>query len=288
MPYIIRRLKDILERAEDLPTLPTIVLQLHHVLDDERAGPTQVAAIIEQDPALTARLLRAANSAAFSRGGNTIGSVSAAVARMGVNQVRAVCIVLAVVKAFGGARGRLDHQRFWLHASTVGTATQRFWERFDDRSGIKADDAYVAGLLHDVGLLVLDQYFPADLAEVFAALAERPGVPLWSIEEEHLGMDHGAVGGLLIGRWALPAFTAEAVANHHHPDQAPAEFTRLARVIQAAEAAAHAVGAGLPEEGVPDAEARELLHRLGAPEAECDALLADVTVAAERARHFLG
>ncbi len=287
VPYVIGRLTDVLEQANDLPTLPTIVLQLHRVLDDERAGPVQVAAIIEQDPSLTARLLRAANSAAFSRGGNTIGSVSAAVARMGVNQVRAVCIVLAVVKAFGGGGRRLDHQRFWLHAATVAATAQRLWERFDDRSGIKAEDAYVAGLLHDVGLLVLEQYFPDDLAEVSAALVEHPG-PLWPLEEERLGLDHGAVGGLLIGRWSLPVFTAEAIANHHHPDQALPEFARLARVIQAAEASAYGAGAGLSEEGLPDAEARALLRALGATDDECDRVLADVPGAVERASHFLG
>ena len=74
MAYIINGMRVLLERGEQLPTLPTVVFQLHQVLEDEHAGPGDVAAIIERDPALTTRLLRAANSAAFSRGGDRIGS----------------------------------------------------------------------------------------------------------------------------------------------------------------------------------------------------------------------
>lgn len=101
MPYIFPRLQQIISRGDDLPTLPTIVLQLHRVLDDPHAGVSRVAHLIEQDPALTTRLLRLSNSGVFGRAGAPISTVSGAIARMGLNQVRAVCTVLAVVKAFG-------------------------------------------------------------------------------------------------------------------------------------------------------------------------------------------
>jgi HD-like signal output (HDOD) protein len=286
MPSLIGRLKELLARGDDLPTLPTIVLQLHRVLDDPDAGAAEVAAVIEKDPALTARLLRVANSAAFSRGGRTLGSVAVAVGHLGVNQVRSICMVLAVVKAFGGRPGRIDHQRLWVHAATVAATARRFWEHFDDGSGIKAEDAYVGGLLHDVGFLILDQYFPEDLAEVLHGAEQVPG-PSWTIEEEHLGLDHGAIGGLLIGRWSLPTYTAEAVANHHHPEQALPEFMRLAWVIKAAEAAAVEAGAGLAEEGAPEGAAVDLLAALGAPPPEAERLLRDVPDDAQRARDFL-
>ena len=110
MPYIFPRLQQIISRGDDLPTLPTIVLQLHRVLDDPHAGVSRVAHLIEQDPALTTRLLRLSNSGAFGRAGAPISTVGGAIARMGLNQVRAVCTVLAVVKAFGNWRSRFDHE----------------------------------------------------------------------------------------------------------------------------------------------------------------------------------
>lgn len=287
MPYIINGMRDLLERGDNLPTLPTVVFQLHRVLDDEHAGANEVAAIIEKDPALTARLLRAANSAAFSRGGDRLGSVSASVARMGVNQVRAVCIVLAVVKAFAHREGGLDHEAFWAHAVTVGTLAQRMWDRFGDRGKVTGEDAYVAGLLHDTGLLVLEQHFFDDFAPVLQMRKEHGG-RLWQLEEQHLGLDHGAVGGLLMGRWSLPAFIGEAVTNHHHPHQADEAYLRLCRVIQAAEVLAAAGGAGLVEEGEADCSPADVLLELGASDEEVDELVASVPAAAERARQFLG
>jgi HD-like signal output (HDOD) protein len=287
VPYIINGMRDLLARGENLPTLPTVVFQLHRVLDDEDAGPTDVARIIERDPALTARLLRAANSAAFARpGGDRIGSVHAAVSWLGVNQVRAVCIVLAVVKAFQSRAGGLDHQEFWIHSAAVGMTARKLWERYGDDPAISSEDLYVAGLLHDAGLLVIEQHFPREFDEVLVSRSAANG-RLWQVEEDQLGMDHGAVGGLLLGRWSLPAYTAEAVTNHHHPEQAGEQFQRLCQVVQAAETLCIEGGAGLPEEGPADCSAAEVLAALGASEGEIEEWVAAVARTAESARAFL-
>jgi HD-like signal output (HDOD) protein len=286
VPYIINGMRNLLARGENLPTLPTVVFQLHQVLDNEMVGAADVAGVIERDPALTARLLRAANSAAFSRGGDRLGSVSAAVARLGVNQVRAVCIVLAVVKAFNSRTGGLDHQAFWVHSATVGMLARRLWDRFGRDQTISNDDIYVAGLLHDAGLLVLEQHFPREFGEVLERRATTQG-PLWRTEEEHLGMDHGAVGGLLLGRWSLPAFIAEAVTNHHHPHQAEEQFHSVCRTVQAAEVLCSEAGAGLPEEGPADCSSADVLGELGVSEADIESLREEVPGIAERAAQFL-
>lgn len=286
MPYIINGMRELLARGENLPTLPTVVFQLHKVLDDERAGASEVAGIIERDPALTARLLRAANSAAFHRGGDRIGSVLTAVSRLGVNQVRAICIVLAVVKVFRAKSGGLDHESFWVHSSAVGMTARQLWERFGSAGPISVDDAYVAGLLHDSGLLVLEQHFPREFAEVMRARATLGG-RLWQHEEEQLGMDHGAVGGLLLGRWSLPPFIAEAVTNHHHPHQAEGEYQLLARVIQAAEILCTELGASLREEGAADCSPTDVLTELGANEGDMAWFTAEVPRIAARSQQFL-
>ncbi len=286
MPYIINGMRDLLARGENLPTLPTVVFQLHKVLDSETAGANDVAGIIERDPALTARLLRAANSAAFHRGGDRIGSVLTAVSRLGINQVRAICIVLAVVKAFRTRTGGLNHESFWIHSAAVGMVARALWEEFGQPGEVTSDDVYVAGLLHDAGLLVLEQHFPREFAEVMTARATLGG-RLWQYEEEHLGMDHGAVGGLLLGRWSLPEFIAEAVTNHHHPHQAGDESQHLARVIQAAEVLCTELGAGLHEEGTADCSAADVMTEIGATEEQIAAYAAEVPRIAAKAQQFL-
>lgn len=267
MAYIYPRLQQIISRGDDLPTLPSIVLELHRALESPNAGTAHIAGVLDQDPSLTARLLRLANSAKFARPGAPITSVPAAVARMGLNRVRSTCIALAVVQGFGRGRGRLDHEAFWAHSATVAALTGSLWDLVGDRSVISTQDAYLVGLLHDIGLLVIDQYFPEEFAEVLAQ-REHHDAPLGALEERHLGIDHGAVASLLIGRWSLPSFVSEAVFHHNHPDQAPGPVARLARVIATAEAMCWQVDVGLEVEGRPPELAAVLLREMDVPASE--------------------
>lgn len=288
MPYIIQGMSQLLESGKDLPTLPMFVLQLHRVLDLETAGPNEVARIIERDPALVARLLKVANSAAYNRGGGSIGSVASAVALMGINQVRAICMVLGVVKAFPPGPGSgLDHHRLWEHSAATAVLARRLWQEFG-QGEFSADDAYVAGLLHDVGLLVLEQFFLRDFREALNACRAGPQHSLWRCEEQLLGMDHGAVGGLLMGRWSLPEMTREAIINHHHPEEADEPFRLLARIIQAAEALTAIGGVELLEEGELEISPEAAMAGLGADRQLEEALVAEGGKAAAWAKGFLG
>lgn len=262
MPSFIERLRDLLESGQNLPTLPEVVLLLHAAIDDEMVDVSAVAEIIERDPALTARLLRVANSAYYFRGGDAIGSVPNAVGRLGLGQVRALCLALGVVRAFGMGGGALDHRAFWAHSAAVGMTANKLWSLSGGTGPFTPDDIYAAGLMHDIGILVLDQHFPAELRAA-RSIAEQEGIQLWRAEETVIGMDHGEVGALLLGRWKLPAPTCTAVSYHHHPD-APVEAHRAAaRCLHAAEAVCSGFGLGSAIEGPPDLELPDALARVG-------------------------
>lgn len=286
MPYIIEGMKQLLATAENLPTLPTVVFQLHRVLENQQASPAEISAIIERDPALTARMLRAANTGARARDGEPVGSVYAAVARLGVDRVRAACMVLDVVRGLDPPASGLDHPAFWTHSAAVGMTVRCIWEELAQEPGISGADAYVAGLLHDVGLLVLEQNFSRDFVETCRIRASEK-CRLWQVEEDLLGMDHGAVGGLLLGRWVLPTFIVDAVTNHHHPHQSPAQFQRLSLTVQAAEVLCTEGGAGLAEEGPADWSPAEVLDQLGASREQVSRLQAAIPSIGRRAQQFL-
>ena len=280
----IDKLNNVLERGQDLPTLPAIVFEIQAAFENELVSVTEIAAVIGQDPALTARLLRVANSALMS-GGGAIYSVPAAIQRLGTRQVQDTCLVLGVVRSFAGGGG-LNHQEFWRHSATVGLLAQRFWHRLDARNNIPADDLYVGGLLHDIGLLLLDQFFHDHFAEV-AEVHELSGEPLWRDEELVLGMDHGEVGALLLGRWALPRSIVQSVAGHHHPDTAAEEYQDACSVLMAAEAIASAHSAGITLEGqLTDADARQILALVGFSNTVVDEVLEEVDEIAARAHSF--
>jgi HD-like signal output (HDOD) protein len=256
VPSFRERLSALLERSRDLPTLPEVV--------HETVPAGAVVGIIERDAALAARLLHAANSPFYLLGGASIDSVPAVVSRLGPGRLRALCLALGAERAFGaGGGGTLDYRAFWIHSAAVGMTANRLWELAGGTGPLGADGMLAAGLMHDIGILVLDQHFPAELRAA-QSIAERDGTPLWRAEGSVLGMDHGEVGALLLGRWKLSAPACAAVANHHHPDASAEVADRsAARCLHAAEAVCGGVALGSGIEGPPDLEPPDALARVG-------------------------
>lgn len=281
----IPELTEFLQRGENLPTLPEIVLELHAALDDELSSDREIAGIIERDPALASRLLRVANSAFFSVG-DRVGGVLAAIQRLGVNRVRSLCIVLEIVK-WSSARSRdFDHREFWSHSAAVGLVAQRLGQMPKIRPGVDPNDLYMAGLLHDVGILVLDQFFPERFQEVLTVGGDFD-MPLWKLEAMVLGMDHGEIGGLLLGSWSLPTVITSMVTNHHHPDSAPDQLRMASGIVRAAEALCSANEMGVSVERAIDEDATEMLTGLGLASDDIEALLSDFSEIREQAQRLL-
>jgi HD-like signal output (HDOD) protein len=277
----IQGLQGLLKSGTQLPTLPTIVFQVHAVLDNDRKGPADVAAVIERDPALTTRLLRAANSALYSRGGDRVASVHSAIQRVGLNQVRGLCLVLSVVQAFGSKKRALNHDIFWAHSGAVGATARYLWVG-TRTPGVSPDDVYVAGLLHDVGLLVMDQFFPEEFDRL-AALRQEIELPLCQHEEDLLGMDHGEVGGLLLGSWKLPDVVVNSVSYHHRAAEAPEQLRKVCAVVEAAELLCSEQGYGLADEQPLGASGPDALVALGFVPEQIPAMLEDIRSISERA-----
>jgi HD-like signal output (HDOD) protein len=262
LPSFIEGLHGLLKSGTQLPTLPTVVFQLHAVLDDDRKGPIDVAAVIQRDPALTTRLLRAANSAMYHRGDDRVASVYAATQRIGMDQVRSLCLVLAVVQAFGGRRRVMSHEALWTHSGAVGAVARHLYGAAGRPGSLSVDDVYVAGLLHDVGLLVLDQLFAKEFDELHG-LREEIELPLWQHEEDMLGMDHGDIGGLLLGSWSLPAAVVDAVTYQHRPAEAPEQHRMVCHAVHAAELLCTELGRPLDDELPVGGDRASALEALG-------------------------
>lgn len=267
-------LNGLLEKGDDLPTLPDTILELRAALADERSGDSRIADIIEQDPIITGKLLRVANSAAYNRG-SEVSSVLNAVQRVGQREVRAICVVLAVVDAFGGANGALDLRKFWDHSAAVGWVAQRLCRKIDLQGAAGADDVYVSGLLHDVGLLLMSQFFSDRLKEIVDVRAEAE-MPLWEAEKQVIGIDHGAIGGLLTKRWSLPNSITICVSGHHNPASAPEDHQFACRVLSASEALCTSLGAGVDVEGSADDDPFTALSSLDMSGDQIESVLGEI------------
>jgi HD-like signal output (HDOD) protein len=280
------RLEKLISSGRHLPTLPSLVLQVQRALANEMSGLRDIGLVIERDPALSTRVLRVANSAAFSRG-DPITTIGAAVGRLGMGHVRSLCFAVGLVRAFGDGRRRLDHQRYWEHSAAVGMVAERLTDLSKRYAHVDGAEAYTAGLRHDVGLLVTDQFFPEDFAGVQEEMeAELNARRL--VETSRLGMDHGAIGGRILDRWQLPTAVRAAVSFHHQPESCGDEGADLATLVWAAETLCTASGLELPQEGGAEASPTEVFDRLDVPAESRDRLVADVGAIGDRARQFTG
>lgn len=202
--------RDAIGKLGRLPTLPRVYLDLTRVLADESAGTEQVARVVEADPSMCAKVLQLANSA-FIGLGREITSIEEAVAYLGTNMLKNLTLVVKVFYPHRGADlALLD--RLQSHALLVGAIARRI--AGDDKR--LAEDAFIAGVLHDIGKLLLASERPLEF-ERLVQRARCEGRPFFAVEREDAGVTHAEIGAYLLGLWGLPYPIVEAVANHHVP-----------------------------------------------------------------------
>lgn len=207
-------------RITRLPPLPQAVLALQATLRDESASVAACALHIRQDPALTARLLRLANSAFYGVPGR-VASIDDAVQLIGLRSLRLLAMTAAVTLQFPAPHGAARwHDAFWRHALAVAHLAQGLAEL----RGQPVERAYVAGLLHDIGRLVL--------------AAQR------GIEDDRPDDGHAAVGAAVARHWHLPEAVAQAIAGHHAPAAGAEPGPTLTDIVHVADALAHGHGFG--------------------------------------------
>jgi HD-like signal output (HDOD) protein len=196
--------RSLVEKRLQLPSLPEVALKIRKALADENVSTTEIARLIGADPALAARILRVANSALFHRGTSPITSLHTAASRLGHRMVRNVALSFAAQQVFLGYASRELHSyvtAVWQHSVHVA-ALAHMLARV--RTKIEPDEAFLAGLLHEVGKLYI----------LMRATEYRDLLPSDAAFQAVLAEWHPRVGKAVIQAWALPAELAAAVGEH--------------------------------------------------------------------------
>lgn len=225
---------DIVARLQDLPSLPAVVMELLTSIDQEDVDISVLAKKVSHDQALTAKTLRLANSSAFGLQVK-VTTIQQAITFLGFQTTRNLITAAAVTGCFAaGQCAGFNDKAFWRH-SIATAACARVLAR---RMRFNQDYAFTAGLLHDIGRLVLVTTYPERYSE---ALAYRTANDCEMIEAERavLGVDHVAAGAALAEHWNFSDTMRLAIAWHHEPEQAGAGF--LAAIIHVANAIVHAL-----------------------------------------------
>jgi putative nucleotidyltransferase with HDIG domain len=222
------QLRAVVGRIQKLPSLPAIYAAFQSILSNESVTNAEVAALVTADAALAARVLQIVNSA-FFRLAKRISSIEQAVTYLGFKSIRNLAMSVEVFSKWPGGRcSGLDLGLLQLHAQGVAAAANALAAKTTF-----ADDAMLAGLLHDIGYWVLAQECPEELGKA-VALAISARIPLYAAEIQVIGASHAEIGAYLLGIWGLPHSVVEAVAHHHQPERVShSEFDVLAAVVSA-------------------------------------------------------
>jgi putative nucleotidyltransferase with HDIG domain len=214
---------------KSLPTIPPVLTGIIALIDDDRAGAKKLVELIERDQALTARLLRLANSAFFGQA-RKVSTIPRAVLLLGFSTVRNLALGVKVWDTLGTGVSRRELESLWGHAVEVA-AVARVIAR--QQRQVNPDEAFTTGLLHDVGQLVMALRFKELYWETVRKATSTEH--LAGLEQSTLGVDHAEVGSWLLEAWNLPSLMVEAVRRHHELDVR----TGLAGTISAASRLAH-------------------------------------------------
>lgn len=230
--------RNALASAKDLPTLPTVVLRLHSLIRDPNSGADDIAEVINRDVALTSKTLRLVNSA-FYGFSQRIDNVSHAIVIMGMNKVKSLVLTASVLDSLENPQSGFDYVGFWEHAIGTGIAAEALGKCLKSNY---SEDAFVAGLLHDLGKLIFCQYFPEDHGKVQNLVADQE---LTVVQAEHqlLGFDHSLIGSWLAEKWKFPEELCLAIRMHHEPAHARVHRD-LVWLIHTADVFIHALGVG--------------------------------------------
>lgn len=213
------------------PSLPEVVIRLNEAIDNPRCTATHIADIISKDAALTARLLRLVNSPLYNFP-NEITSIPRAVAIAGSRQLSMMAVATVVTSTFQDVPSRfITMESFWKHSIACGVVTRLLAVQ---KRHPHPEVWFLAGLLHDIGRLIIFQDFPAHARLILQQAETRPGL-LHLLEDELLGLDHARLGGALLQFWKLSETLEHGSLFHHSPntaeDPALASAVHLADII---------------------------------------------------------
>ncbi len=216
-----------LRSVEDLPSLPMVIQQIQRAMSDPDTSMDDISKIIGKDQTLAFRTMKLVNSAYYGQRSH-ITSIKQAIVVLGLNAVHNLMLGLSVIRAFkSNEKKAFDHQTFWEHALgcaliSKGIARAKKYE--------EPEDCFIAGLLHDIGRIILEQYLHEDFIKALA-LSKEKNVSLTSQEKCVFGFNHADAGAFTALRWRIPSKIISAIRYHHSLDLIPDELSQYKTLV---------------------------------------------------------
>ena len=225
--------RELIARIGQLPAVPELYREIVQLLESERGSVDQLGAVIGRDIAMTAMILKLANSAFFSLR-HKVTSPAEAISYLGIDLLKSLVLAHGLFGQVGAFRiPTFSLQHLWQHSLAVAAGGKRIAEA-EEAGSNRANEFFTAGLLHDIGILILASRFPEDYARVLET-NRRSGGGLETSEFHVFGATHGEVGAYLLALWGLPEPVVQAAAFHHGIDRQPVRGFTAALAVHVAD-----------------------------------------------------
>ncbi|MDA1277632.1 MAG: HDOD domain-containing protein [Verrucomicrobia bacterium] len=274
--------RDVVHTAKDLPTLSSVVHRLHEMIRNPNVSAADIGQLIAQDVALASTTLKLVNSAFYGLS-QKVNSVTHAIVILGFNKVKNIALAASILKAFENCKSTdFDYLGFWEHS--IGTATAAEVLARSLRSPY-TDEAFISGLLHDQGKLILVQYFPEEFQKV-STLIHTNRITMHKAEQEVMGFDHSLVGTWLAEKWKFPEHLSLAIRMHHKPAMAR-QHNELIQIVHTADILCRALNIGNGGDPFISELDTQIWTQMNLTEQRVDDLLGDISTGMSNASEFL-
>jgi len=269
-----------------MPSLPITVSKILQIANDRKTSPVDLNQVISLDPVLMGRVMKLINSAYYSLP-NQITSLVRAIIMLGINTVKNLALSTAVLGSLGSKANfqALNIDGFWRHSLGVGV-TAKLLAVKRRRDAKQLEEYFVAGLLHDIGKIPLNNKLSTDYMEAIA-LTEKERLPLYILEERTMDVNHCEVGRLIIKNWNLGGALEDVVFFHHFLDQYPGTNRDMVLTVAAANSFVNTAGIGFSGDRYPEKLPLAVFEELGITYDDLEALEPAANKEIEKAKIFL-
>ncbi len=224
-----KKTEKVLANISTLPSIPEVMFEVTKLLDDPSVSTTALAKIIGKDQGLVTKILSIANSPLYGLA-RRVSTIDYAIIILGFQEIKNMVIALSMMEAFKIKNDKiLNYKDFWVHSILTGAAARRLAVEFEYAN---TGEAFVAGLLHDLGISVIHKYFHTSFQAILKLVEE--GKTFLEAEEEVLGLTHQEMAKFLAEHWNFPSSLSEAIAHHHLPGKSVGD-KKLASIIHFAD-----------------------------------------------------
>jgi putative nucleotidyltransferase with HDIG domain len=199
----------------EIPSIPLVLIRIIQTLDKDKSSARELEELILHDPALAARILRLANSAFYSFRAR-VKTISHAIALLGINIVTSLAIGINIFETFtkGAKSESALLNELWTHSCGVAMLVREIWSK-NSRREKEGEFAFLCGLLHDIGKVILFKKYPGHYGPIFASVKTETDAVISFYENENYGADHAAIGEMLAKQWGFPEELAFVIRRHH-------------------------------------------------------------------------